>query len=70
MQIPGGQLAIYRTRYYTDVSIGVGGRVTIPQGLRDDLRLAAKDSLTVRVEETSDGRRQMVIWRSEEQEEA
>jgi len=24
----------------------------------------------VRVEETSDGRRQMVIWRSEEQEEA
>ena len=38
-------MAIYRTLYYTDVSIGVGGRITIPQGLRNDLRLAAKDSL-------------------------
>ena len=28
-------MAIYRTLYYTDVTIGVGGRITIPQGLRD-----------------------------------
>ncbi len=63
-------MAIYHTLYYTDVSIGVGGRITIPRGLRDDLRLSPKDSLTVRVEETADGRRQMVIWRSEEQDEA
>ncbi len=63
-------MAIYHTLYYTDVSIGEVGRITIPQGLRDDLRLAPKDSLTVGVEETSDGRRQMVIWRSEEQDEA
>ncbi len=27
-------MAIYHTLYYTDVSIGVGGRITIPQGLR------------------------------------
>ena len=60
-------MAIYHTLYYTDVNIGVGGRITIPQGLRNDLRLSPKDSLTVRVEETADGRRQMVIWRSEEQ---
>ena len=24
-------MAIYRTLYYADVSVGVGGRVTIPQ---------------------------------------
>ncbi len=60
-------MAIYRTRFYADVTIGVGGRVTIPQDLRDTLGLATGDALTVRVEETSDGRRQMVIWRAEEQ---
>jgi AbrB family looped-hinge helix DNA binding protein len=60
-------MAIYRTLYYSDVTIGVGGRITIPQNMRDDLRLDPGDALTVRVEETGDGRRQMVIWRAEEQ---
>ena len=60
-------MAIYRTLYYSDVTIGVGGRITIPQTMRDDLRLEAGDALTVRVEETGDGARQMVIWRAEEQ---
>ena len=60
-------MAIYRTLYYTDVSVGVGGRITIPQDMRDDLRIAEGDSLTVRVEETSGGNRQMVVWRSDEQ---
>ncbi len=58
-------MAIYRTLYYTEVTIGVGGRITIPQELRDNLRLNPKDSLTVRVEETGDGRRQMVMWRGD-----
>lgn len=60
-------MAIYRTLYYTDVAVGVGGRITIPQDMRDDLRITEGDSLTVRVEETSDGNRQMVVWRTDEQ---
>jgi AbrB family looped-hinge helix DNA binding protein len=60
-------MAIYRTLYYSDVTVGVGGRVTIPQDMRDDLRIAEGDTLTVRVEENSNGTRQMVIWRTEQQ---
>ena len=60
-------MAIYRTLYYTDVSVGVGGRITIPQDMRDNLGITEGDSLTVRVEETSEGNRQMVIWRADEQ---
>ena len=60
-------MAIYRTLYYTDISVGVGGRVTIPQDMREDLGIEEGDSLTVRVEENPRGGRQMVIWRDEQQ---
>ncbi|MGY8776726.1 MAG: AbrB/MazE/SpoVT family DNA-binding domain-containing protein [Longimicrobiales bacterium] len=60
-------MAIYRTLYYTDVSVGVGGRVTIPQDMREDLGIEEGDSLTVRVEANPHGGRQMVIWRADEQ---
>ncbi len=60
-------MAIYRTLYYTDVSVGVGGRVTIPQDMREDLGIDVGDELTVRVEENPNGGRQMVIWRTEQQ---
>jgi len=60
-------MAIYRTLYYADVTVGVGGRVTIPQDMREDLGIDEGDSLTVRVEENPRGGRQMVIWRAEEQ---
>jgi AbrB family looped-hinge helix DNA binding protein len=63
----GVVMAIYRTLYYTDVSVGVGGRVTIPQDMREDLGIDEGDSLTVRVEENPRGGRQMVIWRAEQQ---
>lgn len=62
-------MAIYRTRYYSDMIVGVGGRVTIPQDMRDDLGIEEGDVLTVRVEENSSGTRQMVVWRSEQQRE-
>ena len=52
-------MAIYRTLYYTDVVVGVGGRVTIPQDMREDLGIDEGDSLTVRVEENPHGGRQM-----------
>ncbi len=60
-------MAIYRTLYYGDVNVGVGGRITIPQDMRDDLRIEEGDNLTVRVEENPSGTRQMVIWRAEQQ---
>lgn len=60
-------MAIYRTLYYGDVSVGVGGRITIPQDMRDDLRIAEGETLTVRVEENPNGIRQMVLWRAEQQ---
>ncbi|HEX7117294.1 MAG TPA: AbrB/MazE/SpoVT family DNA-binding domain-containing protein [Longimicrobiales bacterium] len=58
-------MALYRTLYYGDVSVGVGGRITIPQEIRDDLGIADGDTLTVRVEESSEGTRQLVLWRAE-----
>ncbi len=60
-------MAIYRTLYYGDVTIGVGGRITIPQEIRDDLRLKEGDVLTVRVEEAPSNTRQMVLWRADPQ---
>ncbi|MGD2120244.1 MAG: AbrB/MazE/SpoVT family DNA-binding domain-containing protein [Gemmatimonadota bacterium] len=60
-------MAIFRTLYYGDVTIGVGGRITIPQEIRDDLRIDEGDVLTVRVEEAPNNTRQMVIWRADPQ---
>lgn len=58
-------MAIYRTLYFGEVTVGVGGRVTIPQDMRDDIGISEGDSLTVRVEENPTGKRQIVVWRSE-----
>lgn len=58
---------IYRSRYYTDVTVGSGGRLTIPQEIREDLSIDDGNVLTIRVEESPDGQRQMVIWKAAEQ---
>ena len=58
-------MAIYRTLFYGEVTVGVGGRITIPQDMRDKIGLSEGDALTVRVEENPRGSRQMVIWRTE-----
>lgn len=60
-------MAIYRTLYYDDVTVGVGGRITIPQDMRDDMGIDEGDTLTVRVEENPTGGRQVVLWRAEQQ---
>ena len=62
-------MAIYRTLYYDSVSVGVGGRITIPQDMRDDIGIKEGDTLRVRVEENPKGIRQMVIWPEEPAEE-
>ncbi|HSG49644.1 MAG TPA: AbrB/MazE/SpoVT family DNA-binding domain-containing protein [Longimicrobiales bacterium] len=62
-------MAIYRTLYYGDVTVGKGGRITIPQDIRDDVGIEEGDTLTVRVEENPRGVRQMVFWRAEAEEE-
>ena len=44
-----------------------GGGGASGQEMRDDLAIAERDTLTVRVEETHTGARQMVLWRVEQQ---
>jgi len=58
-------MAIYRTLYYDEVTVGVGGRITIPQDMRDDVGIDEGDTLRVRVEENPNGVRQMVLWPKE-----
>jgi AbrB family looped-hinge helix DNA binding protein len=62
-------MAIFRTLYYGDVTVGVGGRITIPQEIRDDLGIDEGDVLTVRIEEAPNSIRQMVMWRAEPRQE-
>ena len=58
---------IYRSLYYSDVTVGSGGRLTIPQEIREDLRIDDSNVLPIRVEESPDGQRQMVIWKAADQ---
>ena len=58
-------MAIYRTIFYGDVTVGTGGRMTIPLSMRERCGIQEGDTLTVRVEENPNGVRQLVMWRTE-----
>ena len=60
----GVEVAIYRTLFYGDVTVGTGGRMTIPLSMRKSCGIRAGDTLTVRVEENPEGIRQLVMWRA------
>ena len=57
-------MAIYRVMYYSTITVGSGGRITIPQEMRDDLKIDDGDTLTARLEESEGGQRQVTVWKS------
>lgn len=58
-------MAIFRVMYYREINVGSGGRITIPQEMRDDLRISDGDPLRVRLEESEGGQRQFTVWKAE-----
>ncbi len=57
-------MAIFRVMYYSSITVGSGGRITIPQDMRDDLRIEDGDNLTVRLEEAEGEERQITVWKT------
>ncbi len=59
-------MAIYRVMNYSTVTVGSGGRITIPQDMRDELGLQDGDTLTARLEASDTGQKQLTIWKQRE----
>lgn len=59
-------MGIYRVKYHTTIPVGSGGRITIPQEMREDLDLDDGDELAARLEESETGKRQITLWKTEE----
>lgn len=59
-------MGIYRVKYHTTIPVGSGGRITIPQEMREDLNLDDGDSLAARLEESETGKRQITLWKTDE----
>ena len=57
-------MAIYRTLFYGDVTVGTGGRMTIPLTVRQSCDIRDGETMTIRVEENQQGTRQLVMWRA------
>jgi hypothetical protein len=60
-----GSMGIYRVKSYATISVGSGGRITIPQDMREEMNMEDGDTLTIRLEESQMGERQMTIWKAE-----
>ncbi len=58
-------MAIFRVLYYRDITVGSGGRITIPLEMRDHMRLTDGDALKVRLEESESGQRQFTVWKTD-----
>lgn len=59
-------MGIYRVKYHTTIPVGSGGRITIPQEMREDLNLDDGDNLAARLEESETGKRQITLWKTDE----
>ncbi|MFQ5690436.1 MAG: AbrB/MazE/SpoVT family DNA-binding domain-containing protein [Gemmatimonadota bacterium] len=57
-------MAIFRVMYYATITVGSGGRITIPQEMRDDLKVEDGGTLTARMEESENGQRQITLWKA------
>lgn len=60
-------MGIFRVLYYASITVGSGGRITIPQEMRDDLNIDDGDTLTARMEESETGQRQITLWKADSQ---
>jgi len=59
-------MGIYRVKYTMTVPVGSGGRITVPQEMRDDLGLEDGDTLAARLEESETGKKQITLWKTGE----
>lgn len=59
-------MGIYRVKYHTRIPVGSGGRITIPQEMREDLGLDDGDELAARLEESETGKRQITLWKADD----
>ncbi|MCE2422196.1 MAG: AbrB/MazE/SpoVT family DNA-binding domain-containing protein [Gemmatimonadetes bacterium] len=57
-------MAIFRVTKTEDLKVGNGGRITIPQNVREEMRLVDGDALKLRVEKGA-GRCQITIWKND-----
>ncbi len=63
-------MAIYKVLYSMEAPVTSGGRLTIPKQVRDDCKLKDGDRVYIRVEQTSRGDHNIVLWRAPQEQQA